>query len=395
MSGPRLALLILLASIVLHAVAPLASAQLTVKIAEVEGAIAIETPFYKAKLSPELLGPGLVGYTITTPTTAATTLKPAIPLPVFLVDLPGTGEANGTVPGYWSGGWKIVDYKTMDDGSGIIRLETGDDLVNKLSGVKITVEAYFDPLTPYVTYKVIVENTGDQAVRLSSMLGGPAFYIIVDNDAGNWSVMTYDNGNIEFTGNYTGPGGALVLVDSTTNPVYAATLDVDGAIEYMAGAGHGPLEGNATTGAFMAGVLPEAILEPGSSIEYTAKMLIIGVGIVQLDRAGLLETFLQTFPQLAEQFNTSLDFQTKIDELNRTVTSLRDRLDSLRKANEELQKQLQEYQGCEDFWKQEVKVRDAKIQTLEDRLQSAGMIQVAALIAGLLLGLAGGRILSK
>ena len=395
MSRLRLSLLVVLAMLLFHAIVPVASAQLSVKIAEVEGAISIETPFYKAKISPELTGPGLVGYTIKTPSTASTTMSPTVPFPTFLINVLGANNTNGTVPDYWTGGWRTVEYQTFDDGAGYVKIETSDNLTNSLEGLKITVEAYFDPLSPYITYKVKIENTGDQAFTLSSILGGPAFYIVADNGAGNWSVLVYENDRIEFTDNYVSSTGKLVLVNSKTSPLYAATLEAEGATKYIAGAGYGPLDENATTGAFIASVFPEETLEPGSTVVYTARLLIIGVGIVQLDRADLLDLFLQAFPQLVEQFNTSLDFQAKIDELNRTVTSLRERLDSLRKANEDLLKQLQEYQGCEDFWKQEVKVRDTKIQTLEDRLQSAGMIQVAALIVGLLLGLAGGRILSK
>ncbi len=395
MLRPRLSLLAVLAVLLLHAAAPVAGAQLSVKIAEVEGTISVETPFYKAKISPELTGPGLVGYTIKTPSTASTTMSPTIPFPAFLIDVPGANTTNGTVPGYWTGGWRIVEYQTLDDGTGYVKIETSDNLTSSLGGLKITVEAYFDPLSPYITYKVKIENTGDQAFTLSSMLGGPAFYIVADNGAGNWSVLVYENDSIEFADNYTSTTGNIVLVDSKTSPLYAARLEAEGAAKYIAGVGHGPLDENATTGAFIASVFPEETVEPGSSVSYTARLLLMGVGIVQLDRAGLLDVFLRAFPQLVDQFNTSLDFQAKIDELNKTVASLRERLDNLRKANEDLQKQLQEYQGCEDFWKQEVKVRDTKIQTLEDRLQSAGMIQVAALIAGLLLGLAGGRVLSK
>lgn len=106
--------------------------------------------------------------------------------------------------------------------------------------------------------------------------------------------------------------------------------------------------------------------------------------------SGLEEPVKAAYPGAADDFRAVIYSKDLLSQLNRTINVIRERLTNLTEENENLTKKLSEYQGCESYWKNEVKVRDYQIDRLNSRLQREGALAVAVFLVGVILGVAGG-----
>ncbi|MCE4628876.1 MAG: hypothetical protein F7C82_01195 [Desulfurococcales archaeon] len=143
---------------------------------------------------------------------------------------------------------------------------------------------------------------------------------------------------------------------------------------------------NATSGY----ILLTAAYPGGTPVAAGVRLVLTGYDPYAILAAGLEEPIKNAYPGAAEDFKVVVYTNELIDQFNKSVNLLKERLSNLTKENENLTKTLAEYQGCESYWKNEVKVRDYQIERLTDRIQKEGAISIAAFFIGALLGVIGG-----
>ena len=88
---------------------------------------------------------------------------------------------------------------------------------------------------------------------------------------------------------------------------------------------------------------------------------------------------------------TMASLNAYIDNLRSQINQSRKTIQNLTKKVIDLQKKLDNYKGCEDHYRQELKAWEYQYNRLKERLASAGKIEIAVFIIGIVLGLIGGK----
>ncbi len=98
------------------------------------------------------------------------------------------------------------------------------------------------------------------------------------------------------------------------------------------------------------------------------------------------------YPGVVDDIRSLAYYETLVERLNQTITSLEEQVNRLAEENANLTKKLKEYEGCEKVWKSELNVLKRQCDAMREAVQSAGLRVVAAFAGGVLLGVVGGII---
>ncbi len=106
--------------------------------------------------------------------------------------------------------------------------------------------------------------------------------------------------------------------------------------------------------------------------------------------SGAVNSIAVVHPAVVDDVKALAFYESLVEDLNKTISTLRENIRKLAEENDNLTKKLEEYKGCESTWKSEVEVLKQRCDRLESTVKSAGIRTVGAFGAGIVLGLIGG-----
>ncbi len=106
--------------------------------------------------------------------------------------------------------------------------------------------------------------------------------------------------------------------------------------------------------------------------------------------SGAYDVVKALHPAASREAGQVIDIDGFLRIINDTINRLEERINRLVEENLNLTKKLDEYKGCEQTWKEEVKTWKMRYERLRDQLQGAGARTLGAFIVGIILGVVGG-----
>ena len=297
----------------------------------------------------------------------------------------------------------ILDNKTLKNGSLKVVGEENDrvlvvQVVYNESNITVREKLYFYSWTPLINVAIesssTVENltiiqpisiyvSNNESISLiysyiknnnftSKVITSSGVHIIKSNE----TPIAYSILAVKTPGNLTKPGNVSFLAGTSfRNPSYMKKLIIKS------------MKGNNTQE-----YVSEFVYENVTSIyldllatNYLPAILAIPPFAVSVESVANLGKNLDMIARLQKYIN---DLEDRIETLNSTIKNLQDRL-------AEVQKQLDNYKGCEDHYRQELKARDYQIQRLQERLHKTGLIEASVFIIGIIMGLIAGVYIIK
>ncbi len=353
----------------------------SITVAETNTSITVTTPYYRVVVNKtaaeidyiELGYPGLQGTRITP------SGYPGLAL------LYGDNETLEAVP------WTSVQLVDASEYRKLLVFETS--IAGEPVRMTITLDAMLsympvivDLPAPGVYYLVLPVNAsiaGDWVLALSYYSGGTLQQASTREPA----ILSAGNGmdSVALLGVSTQDNNtALDLVAGYSSlPGYIQPLRA-GAVQSLNQSIVGLPSGNDTL------LLAVNYIVAGGGVVAGVNLAVAGYDPYTIVSSGLYYSVLAAYPDAINDYKAIVYFAEFTKQVNETITLLRNRITQLSEENKNLTKQLEEYQGCESYWKNEVKVRESTIERYRSMLQASGLKIVLALLAGLILGVVGG-----
>ncbi|MCE4601641.1 MAG: hypothetical protein F7B18_00485 [Desulfurococcales archaeon] len=278
----------------------------------------------------------------------------------------------------------------------VARLTPSGDALRDIQPLQAYAEVTFYSWTPIIDYKLVIQNDGTSPETLIGRNGGATIGILVNDNSTSWRYLVNRGGTVEEVVELNAEWGdisSVALIKKVQDRLaFVVSIQPLEKPERVKGL-QGIESGNYTRETAFTLLLDmgQITLQPGDQVELEYRIAYIPAKPLQLAQVELLDEALQVDPKILDDVRTGFNFLEEIQNLNNTVQSLRDRVNNLQKTVQEKDRQLQELQGCEDFWKTELNALKERVNQLQERVQSAGLKQVASFIVGLLLGFIGLR----
>ncbi len=290
-----------------------------------------------------------------------------------------------------------VEVMNESDTMLVVKLTPSEQALQDLEPLKAYAIVTFYSWTPLVGYKLVLVNNGDTGYTLEGRGGGAAIGILVNDQSDTWkygveyngTVREYDTLDLEWDNNID---GVFLFKRVQGRLAYMATLIPE--IEPVKVVGtKGLKSGNYTSNTTYTLLfdLGTVNVPPKGETVVKFKISYLPAKPLQLAQVGLLDAAVQLDEGMLQLVKQGFTYLEEIQNLNSTINSLRERVKNLQEELRKKDEKLAECQGCEDHWKTELSAAQEKIKVLQDRLEKAGMVQVAAFIVGLLLGFIGVR----
>ncbi len=329
-------------------------------------------------------------------------------IPIPLIDIttgPGGGEYTRSLgnltytldyPSSLSLGNWSVEVVYNDSLKLVVELKPGDSALEDIKPATAVARITFHSWTPIIEYTLTITNPTSDTLMLSGRNGSAVIGVRINDGDTTWRYAVRTGGNISIVDSVDAPAqdvSKVFLFRSLDGRIrYIAYIGVEPGAEAVKGF-RGISTGNYTSNETFNLLLdygdPE--LGPGESINISLTFTYIKANPFLLSEIGILEDVIEIDEKVLADIKTAAAYQDIINDLNETVNSLRERVKNLQQTLEEKNKKLEECKGCEDYWKTELNVLKNRVDQLEANARNAGLRQVIAFIAGLILGFIGVR----
>ena len=132
------------------------------------------------------------------------------------------------------------------------------------------------------------------------------------------------------------------------------------------------------------------IVEENTTVMIGAAVTLARYNPYVLVSSGAYDVVKALHPAASREAAQVIDIDGLLRIINDTINRLEERINRLVEENLNLTKQLDEYKGCEQTWKEEVKTWKMRYERLQEQLQGAGARTLGAFIVGIILGVIGG-----
>lgn len=301
-----------------------------------------------------------------------------------------------TTPGSLSLQPWTIDVVYNDSMKLVARLTPSEEALRDIQPLQAYAEITFYSWTPIIDYKLIIQNNGTSPETLTGRSGGATIGILVNDNTTSWRYLVNRGGTVEEVvelnaewGNITSVALIKKIQDRLAFMVSIQPLEKPERVKGLQGVESGNYTSDTTFTILLD--MGQITLQPGGQATLEYRIAYIPAKPLQLAQAELLDEALQVDPKILDDVRIGFNYLEEIQNLNNTVQSLRERVNNLQKTLQEKDKKLQELQGCEDYWKTELNAAKERINQMQERVQNAGIKQVASFIVGLLLGFIGLR----
>ncbi|MCE4600583.1 MAG: hypothetical protein F7C38_03350 [Desulfurococcales archaeon] len=349
------------------------------EVKETEATTIINTTFYKIIINKELKE--ISSLIIKKGSDAGVTVNPQT-LPAIIVLL----QDNGNVERVSWDNYTVVNY-TED----LLKIELTGEALNR----HVELSLYLGSYTPYINVKIKISGTPAKVY----------FVLPIDEKhAGNWKQAIAQYSDETLNVDITGPE-MILLTGKLHSAALIGTPENNTIPSLVAGYVEPP---EAEAGPDQVGVLDPASLpanplagfgnETGLlySIVFSSRdMISFRLAVAGYEPYALLASGLETvvtavYSGASNDFKEVIYGREIIAKLNETVVILQDKLNNINKKYKNISKTLEEYKGCESYWKNEIKVREYQIAKLREKVKREGTIAVTVFVIGIILGTIGG-----
>lgn len=349
------------------------------EVEETEATTIINTTFYKIIINKELKE--VTSLIIKKGGDTGITVNPQT-LPAIIVIL----QDNGNVERVSWNNYTIVNYTKS-----LLKVELTGEALNR----QVKLFLYLGSYTPYIN--IGIEITGTPA----------KIYFVLpvdDKHADNWKQVIAQYNDETLNVDITGP--KMILLTGKLHSAALIGTPENNTIPSLIAGYVEPPEAEAVPD--QVGVLnltslptnPLAELSNETGLLYSIvfsseDMIAFRLAVAGYEPYALLASGLETvvtavYSGASNDFKEVIYGREIIAKLNETVVILQDRLNNINKKYQNISKTLEEYKGCESYWKNEIKVREHQIAKLREKVKSEGTIAVTVFAIGVILGAIGG-----
>ncbi|GAB6147780.1 hypothetical protein [Stetteria hydrogenophila] len=396
---------------------------------ENKGLVNVETDFFNVTLDLSK-GGGLTSATLLYGGVEANPLQAAGCLPSLFIyaysntssNAPGASMINVTCGGKTS----AVSYPGLlalkpwrasvvyaDDETLLLRLEPGPEASVDIEPIKLTVEARFYRHLPVIDYTITFTNPASEPVELYSLeLAGSRWGPIVELVAGDespesWNLTvlyTLESGGARLES--SSKSGYLVSFANASRVDAVALLKSQPTPRYLVAVepytkpalaelvkGYADLSSEAVRARL---IYPLAVLQPGESYVISFRVALAWWDPGSLSLAGLGGLYCKLGDPT--RLKSVFEHESTIENLTRQLSSLREqlnetkaRLEEAEKRAEDAEKRAGELKGLLSKCMADYNYTKARLEAANAKVKRAGAQAVAALLAGVVLGLAGYR----